>query len=59
MIHFPIFQQRILVKGQAQGFSMQVVMNKCFLQNFEKKLVQIHQEKRKNTSEKLCHQIEG
>jgi len=29
-------------KGRAQCFSMQVVMNKCFLLNPEKNLAQIH-----------------
>jgi len=29
------------LKGQVHCFSMQVVMNKCFLLNFEKKLAQI------------------
>jgi len=31
----------IVIKGRVHYFSMQIVINKCFLQNPEKKLAQI------------------
>jgi len=38
---YVLFLENIFFKGLVQCFSMQVVMNKCFLLNPEKKLAQI------------------
>jgi len=56
-----------MIKGRVQYFSMQVIINKCFLLNPEKNLEHIHlavvfEKNEKNApfhSEKLRHRAEG